>query len=89
LGLIDHPLLDCQEITLPAAATLLTFTDGALDAIDSNNAPFGRCRLVELVEQNLNLPAQAICDVIVNTVTEHQGAMPQFDDVTTLVLRLV
>jgi serine phosphatase RsbU (regulator of sigma subunit) len=40
------------------------------------------------VERNLHLGAQTLCDTVVNTVLAYHGIMPQFDDVTLLVLRL-
>ena len=88
LGLVAEPLLDVLETDLPAGVTLLLYTDGVTDAIDETEAPFGRERLVEIVESNRSLPAQALCDAIVGAVLVHQGAMPQFDDVTVLALHL-
>jgi serine phosphatase RsbU (regulator of sigma subunit) len=88
LGLVAEPVLDVQKVTLPAAATFLTFTDGVTDAMDQANQPFGRSRLIETVAGNLQLSAQPLCDAIMAAVLEHQGAMPQFDDVTLLALRL-
>jgi serine phosphatase RsbU (regulator of sigma subunit) len=34
------------------------------------------------------LSAQALCDTVVNFVLAYHGIMPQFDDVTLLVLKL-
>jgi len=88
LGIVDTPRLEIQDIILPSAATFVLYTDGVTDAIDENTQPFGRARLVETVEHNLHLGAQALCDCVVNTVLAYHGVMPQFDDVTLLVLRL-
>ncbi len=88
LGIVNHPRLEIQDIVLPPAATFILYTDGVTDAIDENSRPFGRARLVETVARNLHQGAQALCDTIVNTVLAYHGIMPQFDDVTLLVLRL-
>ncbi len=88
LGIVDYPRLEIQDIVLPPAATFILYTDGVTDAIDENSRPFGRARLVETVARNLHLGAQALCDTVVNTVLAYHGIMPQFDDVTLLVLRL-
>ena len=88
LGLVDDPLLDVQEIILPAAATLLLFTDGVTDAIDPHAQPFGRDRLIDSATRNLHRAPQALCDAIVHAVLDHQGKMPQFDDVTLLAVHV-
>lgn len=88
LGLVETPLLDVRTVTLPAASTLLLFTDGVTDAIDAHTQPFGKTRLFDHAAHNLHLPAQALCEVIVGAVLAHQGTMPQFDDVTALLFRL-
>ena len=88
LGLVIDPPLDVIEIDIPAGATLLLYTDGVTDAIDESATPFGRARLIETVERNVSLPAQALCNAIVSAVLAHQGTMPQFDDVTVLALHL-
>lgn len=88
LGLVATPLLDVRTVKLPAASTLLMVTDGVADAIDAHTHPFGKVRLLELAAGNLHLSAQALCEAIAGAVLAHQGAMPQFDDVTSLVFRL-
>jgi len=88
LGLVEAPLLDVRTVTLAAASTLLMFTDGVADAIDAHAQPFGKSRLLAHAVGNLHLPAQALGEAIVGAVLAHQGAMPQFDDVTMLVFRL-
>ncbi|MFN8465104.1 MAG: SpoIIE family protein phosphatase [Caldilineaceae bacterium] len=88
LGIVADPRLELQNIVLPPAATFILYTDGVTDAIDDTSRPFGRARLVETVARNLHLGAQALCDTVVNTVLAYHGIMPQFDDVTLLVLKL-
>ena len=88
LGIVAAPRLEIQDIVLPPAATFVLYTDGVTDAIDEHTQPFGRARLVETVTQNLHLGAQALCDTVVNTVLTYHGFVPQFDDVTLLILRL-
>ncbi len=88
LGLVNDPLLDVQEVTLPAGATLVMYTDGVTDAMNQSETHFGKQRLVNVVKKNLHLPAQTLCDAMVNAVLAHQGITPQFDDVTVLVVHL-
>lgn len=88
LGLVETPLLDVRTVTLAAGATLLMYTDGITDAIDVHAQPFGKSGLLTLVAANLSLPVQALCEAIDDAVRAYQGSMPQFDDVTSLVVRL-
>ena len=88
LGIVADPRLEIQDIILPPATTYILYTDGVTDAIDEDSRPFGRARLIETVARNLHLGAQALCETVVNTVLAYHGIMPQFDDVTLLVLKL-
>ena len=88
LGIVADPRLEIQDIILPPATTYILYTDGVTDAIDEDSRPFGRARLLETVARNLHLGAQALCETVVNTVLAYHGIMPQFDDVTLLVLKL-
>jgi serine phosphatase RsbU (regulator of sigma subunit) len=88
LGLIDNPFLDVQEFVLPPGSTFVMYTDGVIDAIDEEKVPFGRIRLLEKVERGLTLGAQELCDTVVQSVLAYHGIMPQFDDVTMVVVHL-
>jgi serine phosphatase RsbU (regulator of sigma subunit) len=86
--LIDNPPLDVQEFVLPPGSTFVMYTDGVIDAIDEEKAPFGRMRLLEKVERGLALGAQELCNAVVQSVLAYHGIMPQFDDVTVVAVHV-
>lgn len=88
LGLVADPRLEVQQFVLPAAATLVVYTDGVTDAIDEQERPFGKERLMETVTRHLDLPAQALCDALAGAVLAYHGVMPQYDDVAVMALHV-
>ena len=87
LALFPNPALDVQSITLPPGGTLLLYTDGATEAMDIHNDQFGAERLAETIRQNPQTSAHALCEQLIAALAEHQGAAPQSDDITLMVLR--
>ena len=88
LGLFDHPVLDAQSVRLAAGTTLLLYTDGVTEAMDANHELFGRERLFAAAKERLHVRAQALCNALVETVTDYQPAGAQMDDITLLALRV-
>lgn len=87
LALFPSPALDVQSVTLPPGGTMLLYTDGATEAMDIHNEQFGADRLAETMRQHPHTSAQALCDQLIATLAQHQGAAPQSDDITLVVLR--
>jgi sigma-B regulation protein RsbU (phosphoserine phosphatase) len=87
LGLLDEPALDQQAISIPAGGGLLLYTDGMTEAIDSRGGFFGLALLREIVRLNRHIPAQELCDRLLETVQAYRGQAPQDDDVTLVVIR--
>jgi phosphoserine phosphatase RsbU/P len=87
LGLFDNPALDQQAIAIPSGGGLLIYTDGMTDAIDPRGGFFGLTLLREIVGLNCDIPAQALCDLLLETVHAYHGRAPQDDDITLVVVR--
>lgn len=87
LALFPNPALDIQSVTLPPGGTLLLYTDGATEAMDIQNQQFGADRLAETMRQHPQASAKALCDQLIATLAMHQGAAPQSDDITLVMLR--
>jgi serine phosphatase RsbU (regulator of sigma subunit) len=87
LGLFSQPLLDTQTLTLPLGGTLLLYTDGATDAADDHGDLFGLERLEAALRASLAAPTQAICDRLVQTLTDYPGTASQADDITLVAVR--
>jgi serine phosphatase RsbU (regulator of sigma subunit) len=87
LGLLDNPALDQQAIAIPAGGGVLLYTDGMTEAIDPRGGVFGLALLREIVRLNHHMPAQKLCDRLLETVHAYHGTAPQDDDVTLVVVR--
>ncbi len=86
LGLFTHPALDVQTYALLPGDTLLLYTDGVTDAMNSTGAFFARERLHDAI-RTAPSTAQSLCDHIVEMVAVFQETAPQADDITLVALR--
>jgi serine phosphatase RsbU (regulator of sigma subunit) len=89
VGILPDPEMDEQIIRLHPGNTLLIFTDGLPDAMNSQGEFFGQERLLEAARKWLGVPAQEICDGLIGAIKEFQGANAQFDDMTLVVIKAV
>ena len=87
LGLLEEPAIDEGVMSIPRGGSLLLYSDGFVDAQDSEGKEFGRERLLQSFGEVVSLPAQEACDVLWQAVTAHQGEREQFDDVTLVSVR--
>ena len=87
LGLLDEPELEEQALVLPPGGLLLLHSDGAPDTLDPAGAAFGVDRLRALTATLHALPAQGVCDTLLDRLTQYQAAAPQHDDITLLAVR--
>ena len=76
-----------QTIELGRGDTLLLYTDGITDALNSEEEEFGTARLADLVAANAQLSAQGLVDEILRSVSEFSEGTPQFDDMTMVILK--
>jgi len=82
LGLFADPMLDEQTVTLGPGSLLLVYTDGVIEARDEHAVAFGEERLREAVCTSHQLPAQLVCDRVLEQLTTYSGIDAQRDDIT-------
>ncbi len=87
LGVV--PDLEYREthVTLAPGDTLILYTDGVSEAMNSDGEEFGVDRLLDLFADNPPRDAQHANEAVLHAVAEFAGGHPQSDDVTCLVLR--
>ncbi len=85
--LIDIAEFQQETVRLHSGDTLLFYTDGVTDALNSDGEPYEEKRLCNLVRQMRHADASEICSEIRDAVAEFQGDTRQFDDLTLLVLK--
>jgi sigma-B regulation protein RsbU (phosphoserine phosphatase) len=87
LGLLPDPAIDVQILRLPPGGTLLLYSDGVTEATNAQGGFFGLESVQSTVQAHLGIPAQQLCDQLVDTLTAYRGRSPQADDITLLAVR--
>jgi phosphoserine phosphatase RsbU/P len=87
LGLFDNLPIDEQHIHLPPGGTLLLYSDGVTETMDTEGNEFGLDSLYRTMAANRTRPAQEICGQLWQDVQAHGGDLPQQDDFTTVVVK--
>ncbi|MEP7188902.1 MAG: SpoIIE family protein phosphatase [Roseiflexaceae bacterium] len=87
LGILPDPAIDVQTLRLPPGGTLLLFSDGVTEATNAQGGFFGLESVQATVQAHPGMPAQQLCDQLVDTLTAYRGTSPQADDITLLAVR--
>ena len=75
------------EIILKPGDELFLYTDGVTDAVNHENKLFGSPRLLETVNDYLDLPLKEFTVSIRREVEKYANGVDQMDDITMLALR--
>jgi phosphoserine phosphatase RsbU/P len=67
---------------------LVLYTDGILDALNTNQEEFGEERLRDIVRSSQFLSAAEIRQRVVSRVDAFTAGCPQWDDITLLVVKV-
>ena len=89
LGILPDPAIDVQTLRLPPGGTLLLFSDGVTEATNVQGGFFGLESIQATVQAHLGIPAQQLCDHLVERLTAYRDTSPQADDITLLAVRAV
>jgi len=84
----DYPYRE-ERIALHSGELLLLYTDGITEAFNERDEQFEEERLVKVVQENLSLDAEEISQQIVNRVIAFQEDVPQSDDLTLVVMKVL
>jgi len=87
LGAQENRHFDSATISIGTGDVVVMYTDGVTESINAAEELFGEERLKEIIRASAGLPAEVIVERILAGVRKHTGDMPQFDDITLLVIR--
>jgi serine phosphatase RsbU (regulator of sigma subunit)/predicted enzyme related to lactoylglutathione lyase len=79
----DSPIMECQ---LSAGDILALYTDGVTESFDESGEEFGEQRLLEILRQNKDLPAQQLLTSVIERIRRFSSA-EQHDDITLIVAK--
>ncbi|HEX2989132.1 MAG TPA: PP2C family protein-serine/threonine phosphatase, partial [Anaerolineales bacterium] len=88
IGLSENFQARMDSIGFAAGDSLLMYTDGVTEVLDTGNEQFGQARLAELVQQYADRPAPDLLQAIRQAVGSFGGNRPLLDDVTMVALRI-
>jgi sigma-B regulation protein RsbU (phosphoserine phosphatase) len=78
-----------DQIKFQAGDLLVAFTDGISEAMNHADEEWGEERLIQAAQAMPQAPAKTILDVIVRSADEFVAGVPQFDDMTLIVARVL
>lgn len=82
LGLWENIILDVGRVRLVPGSTLLLFTDGLTDCRNPAGDAFGLKRIQTALQKLRGMPAQHVCDRLLETLLDYRQGSMQDDDVT-------
>jgi serine phosphatase RsbU (regulator of sigma subunit)/putative methionine-R-sulfoxide reductase with GAF domain len=87
LGILPDIQLKSYAVTLHPGETVLLYTDGITEALNEDFDEFGLERLRVAARTTSRKPATEIVRHIADSIADHAGETPQFDDMTLIVIK--
>ncbi len=87
LGILPDIEIKTQSVQLSPDDTLILYTDGVTEAMNEDFDEFGMERLYLTARAARKNSAQAMVQAISESIHDHAGGTPQFDDVTLVVMK--
>jgi phosphoserine phosphatase RsbU/P len=87
LGAFEDASYQTDRIVLRPGDTILLYTDGVTEAMNTEKALYGDTRLLDLMGQSQVASAREAVEGVMRSVREFSQGEPQSDDVTLLALK--
>jgi sigma-B regulation protein RsbU (phosphoserine phosphatase) len=87
VGLIEFAPYDQETVQLTTGETVVIFSDGVSEALNSAGEEFGDDRLQAAVQEAGDAPAMALVERLVGVVRTFTKGAAQSDDITVMVIR--
>ena len=87
LGILRDPAYDEESTTLEEPASLLIYTDGLTETVNSDGEMFGRQRLIDWLNNNARSPetAEPLCERLSSELSHFRANTPLRDDQAFLI----
>ncbi len=89
LGVLADVPLQHRTVRLAPGEFLLLYTDGVIDAMDSQGQPFGMVRLQQVILEHSDAPAAGIIAALEGAIHDFAGVTAQFDDIAIVIAKRV
>jgi phosphoserine phosphatase RsbU/P len=88
LGVLEKDIkYETGIATLDKNCLLLFYTDGVTEAVNKNDEEFGEEKLIKILTSNHHNNTELILEIIKNEIENHSKGLPQYDDITLIVLK--
>jgi len=87
LGIEETMQWTPNRMTINDGDVLFLYTDGAVDAENAEEEMFGMERIPVTLGKCKGLSAEEVRSCFISRINEFTGSMPQFDDITLMVVR--
>ena len=81
-------VMEMEEVQLHPGDTVVLYTDGVLEARNSEGEEFGEQRLGDTARENAGREAREIAEAIGSAARRFAGEEPQYDDTTVLAVKV-
>lgn len=88
LGIIGDCDYQEKQVPLKEGDTLVFYTDGVVEAMNSKEEMYGFDRLLTSTEEGRGLDAEAMLEKLMNDISNFVGGVEQHDDLTMVVVRV-
>ncbi len=85
----DYPFKQVKKTIQTPGTIILIGTDGIWEAHNGDGEMFGKKRLHEIIRKNANKSAEAIQNAILGAMSNFRGDVPQEDDITIVVIKVL
>lgn len=89
LGFQEFIELVEKKVEIRSGDMLILYTDGITEAHNEKNELFGMERLVSFLQEQKDVSAKELADGLIGRIQEFTSKVPQHDDMTLLVLKIV
>jgi len=87
LGIAPGTTFERGLIDLKVGDVLLFYTDGAVEAFNFAEEPFGQDRLIDSLRRHADQPAPRVAQAILWDIRRFRGLADRFDDLTMVVIK--
>jgi phosphoserine phosphatase RsbU/P len=87
LGMIEDFPFQEDSVEIAPGDTMVIFSDGVTEAMNSGEVQFGDGRLRECLLANNDKSAADLIYAVVEAIRSHAGGVPQMDDITLVVAK--
>jgi sigma-B regulation protein RsbU (phosphoserine phosphatase) len=88
IGLLENCVYQNCTIELRSGDVLVAYTDGLSEARNPEGEEFGEERLMRIVVDNADLPADEMREQIIASIRNWQRDAPQHDDMTMVIVKV-